>query len=383
MEKIAIGDIVTLKSHPFAGDNINIIISGEHLMLAPMMVVVEILNVTQSEHSEVDGSLIIPKGSSSCKCIWYSSKSNQFEESWHHSTQINIVNNNHNPIDDPKSLLGKNISLKTLDIELGKRKSSLNTEVDSSNRSKDKSSLSALLSFVPPVMQVIDIKENDAKENKFDIKTGNQKRFTPKYNVKCKWYNPSGDKYSEKYLPIESIFLLPNVETTKIDELQKLISNSSILKLNDGLIKPLTISYRSGYVIMTAFDFVRNKNQELTITNDTDFKEEEQLYISEAPNFKLITSIPGSEWKLVDTISDLMKIAVEKKYYLRIQYKNLNGENSMRTLKDLKIHVTLEDNGTGPEEVEYLEGYCHFRKAIRYFKVDRIIKIQVLNLVYS
>jgi len=382
-----IGNIVTFNSHPYIIENTSIIISGEHLMLTPLMVIVELLKISKNEFSEVDGTPIVQAGEFHCKCIWYSSKMNQFEESWFYSNQLKPLKDTYStsylnpqePISfNYKKLVGKLVSLKTLPIELGKKKSSLTSESN-----KDKSLVSSLLSFISPVMQIIDLKENDSKEKKHDIKTGLQKRYVSNFTVKCRWYNPTGDKFSEKFLPVESIFLLPSITNETLDTLQKHINGVSILRIKESLFKPLSISYRSGFYLLTSFDFIKNKEVEISINDNLKFEREPDLYLKEAPDFKIISETPGAQWQTINTILELVEECVTEKNYLRIQYKSNNDTITLRTINNLVLHETLEMINGEYKTVSYVEAYCNLRKDKRYFKIDRIISAQMLNIKYT
>ena len=382
-----IGALVTFQSHPFIDNNTSILISGEHLMITPIMVIVEILKIVKDEYSETDGIAIATKDNFHCKCIWFSSKNSQFEEAWFYSKTLNIIkepevsipNQQGSLIEISSNLVGKLVAFKTLNLEVGKQKSSLSNE-STKDISHRKTIISPLLSFVSPVMQITEIKENDSKDGRFDIKSGRQKKFTPKYNVKCKWYNPSGEKFSEKILPIDALLLLPMLGSEKLTNVQQYINGvATILKMNKSLVKPLSISYRSGYYYLSYFDFVLNITDEIFIDDSTILELETQLYHSEAPDFKLITSHPGTEWREVNTILNLVADSTSKNNYLRITYKDHSDKMTIRTLKNLVIHTVLEDSNP----TKYLEAYCHLRKSKRYFKIDRIIKAQQMNLIYS
>lgn len=245
MSKINLGDVVAPLNHPFYPAYLDTIISGEHLMIPPMMIITEILATTRGEYSELDGSKTALKDTSNCKCLWFSSKTNQFEETWISSNQLKVLSAIVAKTDNPKSLVGKLVSLKSLRLETGKRKSNLTNE-QKEGASLGKTSISSLLSFVPPIMQVVEVKEADDKEKKFDVKSGLQKRFISSHNVKCKWFNANSEKFSERYIPLEALLFIPVISNEKLDVLKKFIDAGSILKLGNSLVKPLSLSFNSG-----------------------------------------------------------------------------------------------------------------------------------------
>jgi hypothetical protein len=82
MSKFSLGDIVALNSHPYDQFLTSVIISGEPQLLSPLMVIIEVLNDTRNQYDEKTGEEISKTGNSQCKCIWFSNKSHQFEETW-------------------------------------------------------------------------------------------------------------------------------------------------------------------------------------------------------------------------------------------------------------------------------------------------------------
>jgi hypothetical protein len=386
MESFKIGDIVSSNQHPYFETYQKSIISGEHLMTPPMMVVVEVLLILKNEHSEESGEKILEEGMANCKCIWFSSKTYQFEDHWFYSNQLKHIKEKKRNSDEIELKVGATVSLKTIKLELKKKKSSLSVE-HSYNESKDKKSITSLLSFVSPVMQVLQIKKTESKEIKFDMKSGKQKRFYPKTEVKCKWFNPSADKFTEKFLPLEVLLVLPMIGNKKIDEINMVIYNRGILVTEQTLFRPSAIYFRSGFYLLSGFDFIKNKSIDIPISDDFVVKTEKDLYVKIAPDFKLIPSHRGKEWSEKSSIDSLLKDSVSNRYFTTIKYKNREEKLTTRTVSDIKLHSTLERLETATEttlvEVLYLEAYCHLRETIRYFKVDRVISIKQLNLKYK
>lgn len=386
MESFKIGDIVSSNQHPYFETYQESIISGEHLMTPPMMVVVEVLLILKNEHSEESGEKILEEGMANCKCIWFSSKTYQFEDHWFYSNQLKHIKEKKRNSDEIELKVGATVSLKTIKLELKKKKSSLSVE-HSYNESKDKKSITSLLSFVSPVMQVLQIKKTESKEIKFDMKSGKQKRFYPKTEVKCKWFNPSADKFTEKFLPLEVLLVLPMIGNKKIDEINMVIYNRGILVTEQTLFRPSAIYFRSGFYLLSGFDFIKNKSIDIPISDDFVVKTEKDLYVKIAPDFKLIPSHRGKEWSEKSSIDSLLKDSVSNRYFTTIKYKNREEKLTTRTVSDIKLHSTLERLETATEttlvEVLYLEAYCHLRETIRYFKVDRVISIKQLNLKYK
>lgn len=146
MQEIKLGDIVALKLHPFTATNTSIIISGDAQHISPLMVV-ETLIESKNIYDEQTGDL---KGKKQCKCIWFSI--HNFEEAWISSEHLKIIKSEEQGKEEKEVAfeIGSFVSLKTLEIELGKRKSTLKTQ----GYGTKEVSMTALLSFVPPVLQI-------------------------------------------------------------------------------------------------------------------------------------------------------------------------------------------------------------------------------------
>jgi hypothetical protein len=95
MTTLSIGDTVAFRSHPYnSSSEGKLIISqiiGEHLMAPPIMVIIETLFHSKGSYDEKSGNEILPKKSSSVKCLWYNSSLHQFEDAWLHQEELKKV----------------------------------------------------------------------------------------------------------------------------------------------------------------------------------------------------------------------------------------------------------------------------------------------------
>jgi uncharacterized protein YodC (DUF2158 family) len=395
MQEIKLGDIVALKSHPFTATNTDVIISGDAQHISPLMVVVEILIESKNIYDEQTGDL---KGKKQCKCIWFSNKSSQFEEAWLSDNLLNIIASNVKKSEVEAKLekegfsekeieslmttkklekfaVGETVSLKTLNFELNKKKSTLKAHGYNSKEVN----ISALLSFVPPTMQVIGKSKNENKEPIFDAKSSEKKRSISKNLIKCKWYNPSSDKMSEKLLPPEALQIIPPLNQELLDKIQE--SKYIKIKYNEvhTLIKFQSISVSSGYYLLIAFNYLSNKIEEFELDKVNYEGSIENYYISKHLDFDAL----GDDFtpKNIQLHQDaIIEYAIKEKKYIQIEYKNKNGGISTRTLKnfqELKVKVSETDFDT------YLVGFCMTKQDNRHFKLGRIEKICVLDLSYE
>ena len=88
-----------------------------------------------------------------------------------------------------------------------------------------------------------------------------------------------------------------------------------------------------------------------------------------------------------EEVYDFIVAAQKVKSYLRIKYKNINDKVTYRTIRDytcVEVFGKVELSDVGKRKVyRYLVGYCCSKKEERTFKVNRILRIEELNIKYS
>jgi hypothetical protein len=370
-----LGDIVALKSHPYTSELQNILISGEPQLVSPLMIIVEIIKDSQDVFDEFTGVNLQLKGkTANCKCIWYSSKSSQFEEAWLSSKLLKLVKRRGKAI-AKSDVIDSLVTLSTAQMELAKVKSSLNIE----NENK-RTNLNPLLSFVSPLMQVIGVPKNDKKEALFDVKTGNKKKEISEQLVKCKWFNPSSDKMSEVLIPIEALSIVPSISEAMLNEYAQYVRSKQHLTLTiegssyQTIFLPQKIKCSHGIYFIVGYDYIKNKTREfplLKLSNITLVSP----FVVQAPNFKdTELNTLGFEEQNKRVITK----GIQEKKYLRIRYKDKNNNLTIRTIKNYSIEsISIENNPT-----EYLTGFCELRKDERHFQLERIQSVEILNISY-
>lgn len=374
-----LGDIVALNSHPFSSFQHDILIGGESQLISPLMIIVEIQGDSQNLYDENSGHQIQGKGGSTaqCKCMWYSSKSFQFEDAWISSKLLKKIKNI-DPVFKEKNSNGKyehiqigaSVTLFTAHLELQKMKSSYKSE-----GGKERSSVNPLLSFVSPIMQIIGTAKNESKEPLYDSKTGNKKKEISELLIKCKWFNPSSEKLSEKLIPIEALTLIPQVDEEKLKEIGDFIKIGEPILIkfdsNKTIIKPIKIKYTHGFYKLSGFDYLDNLVHEFSIDAKLETSKIEGYYfIDRVPNFK----DEELDLKYSEQLKQVIQKAITEKNYIRIKYKDPNNNVTLRTIKNFK---------TEPENEEtYLTGHCMLRNAERNFHLDRIQFLEVLSLKF-
>lgn len=372
-----LGDIAALSSHPFTSSQHDILIGGEPQLISPLMIIVEILGDVQNLYDENVGNQIQGKGGTNaqCKCMWYSSKSFQFEEALISSKLLKKIEDINDFMLKEKDVNGKykylqigtSVTLYTAQLELKKFKSSYKNE-----GGKERSSINPLLSFVSPIMQIIGTSKNESKEPLFDAKTGNKKREISELLVKCKWFNPSSEKMSEKLIPIEALSIIPEVDEEKLNKIAYFIEKGEhiIIKSNnrETIIKPDNIKCTHGFYKLCGFDYLANKVEEFSIDEGLEIpgKNVDSFKIK-IPNFK------NEEYRN-KTYPEQLKMAIgdaeKNNSYVRIKYGDRNGNVTLRTIRGFSIN----------KEGTYLIGHCILRNAERNFHFERIQFLEVLNL---
>jgi len=367
MSKFALGDVVALLTHPFTKSNTDVIISGEHLLTPPTMVVVEIISRIDTDDEKFN----------SYKCTWFSSKKNNFLDQWFNEDELRNLERQTKL--SPDLSVGCLVALNNLDIELGKRRSYLQIDAQGSSEGKKTSSISAHLPFVSPIMLVMAIVDFDEKK----LKKGTivKDKIFPEQWVKCKYYNAFLEKYSEVMLPIETLMAVPEVSDDLLKKIQDMIKASEYMRFEDTISKPVNIFNKSGLYILSAFDLISQKYKDLEIHKLPFFTGLKKPYIEFAPMFKVEVVgdtrkllVKTDVWTLIDEL-----IKSEKRYYLLIRYIDNFGNITKRTVKDYQIVSGQNDLNPG-ETINYLNAYCNLRNDVRNFKVKSISEVSVLDI---
>lgn len=370
-----LGDIVALKSHPYATEHHKILVSGEPFLISPMMVIVEIINDLQDVHDEFTGVNLQTKGkTSNCKCLWYSSKSSQFEEAWLSSKLLKLIKKRENELSKNQAI-GTIVTLSTAQLELSKVKSSYKIE-----GGKERASLTPMLSFVSPLMQVIGTPRNEKKEPLFDVKTGAKKKEISEQLVKCKWFNPASDKMSEILIPIEALDVIPSIDEQMLNDFSSYIEENQHLTITiegisyQTIFLPQKIKYVHGRYFIVGYDYIKNQSDEFEISKLSVIKLGSP-FVGKAPNFK---DIKQNSLSLMEQIREVIEEGVNECKYLRIKYNDKNNNITLRTIRDSSIEiVTFDENNTA-----FLKAFCELRNAERYFQISRIQSVEILNFTY-
>jgi len=394
-----IGSIVALKSHPYTALDSSISFGGDQQSISPLMIIVETIIDSTNLFDENLGFQSQIKGKSSqCKCLWFSTKSNQFEETWLSSNLIKLVpldvhqnykslsklkfhkvnsNNEDQEVSENSTYEGTNIEIDAgglvvlITAALEAKKEEVNYSIND-----NKKNIKSINSFVSPVMQVIGTKKFESKEPRFNSKTGSI-RQTPDILFKCKWYNHSSEKFSEKLLPAEALTSANIVNEENLKKLNDFTKERKLLLIKynnkEVIFLPLNIKYTHGFFHLIGFDYITNK------IHNYDISKFESLL---AKNDPILTSSPSLNIKqpFIDQIENTIKEAQLNSNYIRIKYRDRVGKVTFRTIKDYQIDFFSDDSTKN--SVKYLAGYCLLRNEERHFHLERIFLIEVLNIKF-
>jgi hypothetical protein len=378
-EVLNIGDIVSLKSHAYIKGITNIIISGDQLLVSPLLVIKEKVKIKNDPPIE-DDSL----ASYEYTCNWFSSKSHSFEEVKVKDIHLRLIIAGSVNVTIEEVFPGAMVTLKSMDYELSKKKSSFTFEDTTITHNLENTTINALLTNICPILHVISVKQHVTKHPLTDKTTGKQFRWTHTYDIKCFWYNSVDDKFSEVILPIELLKVVTPIDESIIVNIQNIIAKSGVLEIQNikdsFLIKPRNISHRSGYYFLRGYDYVLNRITEHKIDYPNTFKEVSKLILKNAPSFDLINNpLAVTKQFVTNEIEENINEAARNCNYIRIQYKNRNDIISLRTLKNYK-HVSTVESG---KDYSYVIGYCCLRMAERAFRIDRIQQFEELNFKFK
>ena len=390
MSNFILGEIVTLRHHPYFDSIVDIYISADSTMTPPLMVITEILA------SFLDGK---NESEEQIKCIFYSHKTHKYEENWFFPQQVKKISDSQSDlfkVDEiinegavVESMIHKNVILKTWKTELVKKKISLN---DSNSNVRTNKTITANLNFLPPVMTVLRVMKND-KIKILEKKPVRRERKESLFLYTCRWFNPKTDSFSQGEFSPESLELVENNDNI-VSMFNDFILNQTIFKFNnpnitlnngDTMGKAVKITYNHCYYELEYIDFLKNKSETLNLIrfNVSDFKISKKPVLKFAPSF--------SEIHIGLTVIDFIKLEIiakpdlAKKRIFRIKYIDRNENFTVRTIANCEYHyngdlIEFRANKIDNRE-NYIKARCFSRNEdFRYFRFDGIQSIELLGI---
>jgi len=221
----SIGDIVTLKSHPYIADNTSVILSGDQISLPPLMVVTEI---AKSSYKSGEKRYDTYK----YDCIWFSPKSFKFEVAEIYEDQLKLIQKTKPAVEISGLERGIKMNFKTVSFELGKKKSILSYDDNSVGGGAPDTAINALLAFLPPVLQGLGTEPYKSKHPLKD--KGISNRLVPETAIKVTYFDPLNHIISECPLPLEVLELIEEVPESRLSGIQKIIQKGGYLLLSNS-----------------------------------------------------------------------------------------------------------------------------------------------------
>ena len=386
MDKLNIGDLVSLKSHPFNIFNESLI--GAFVdNTPPIMVISEVLksNSYDTESEEVDTETNkVKKLPNQYLCYFYSSKTSSFEKHWFKQNEIKKIDSdietNQEKVtktEDKVSLLNKYkdnlVVLKSADLELSKKKTTW-----SRTKEEDINKTQAFLEFLSPVMTVIDVVENqNFNKDRVNPKNGEIKRESCKFLLKCKWFNPIKQTFSEEIIPYK-ILQLVEFNSNKIESIENGINTKNVFQLiekdlnislensrysfNKYIIELKEVVIQNHLIKIFYKNLINNKIESKIIENleiiDSE-KEFKQFVDSEFPNYS------NSEY------NNPLKLEWQKDKFYKIDYLDKKGKFTTRIITNCKVEeFETEDD---EKDVKFVIANCLLRDGkIRHFRLSNI-----------
>lgn len=368
--KLELGDIVTLRSHPYQSNYFEPKIGAYAHFTPPIMIVVEVLNKTS--YDTTTGV----KDSNQYKCLFYSTKEGKFEKLWFKSEELKYISNfekeDHNIAsfdirDWKKELVGKEVVLQTVDLELGKKKTFLDT-ID--GRSKMK--VSNLLDYLPPVGSIMDVKYEEDHTKHNDKGKVTSKKYS--LHVKIKWLNNESGKFSEDTVPLECLKLVKFNESSifykeKTTYLLALKDLKQLEDNNDVFMKAIP-------VLLTSTTF---KHYYYVYDGKNVFTNSSRIYTHDLPvkSYVDLRGLLNDGKELGDKASIQKHFCEEKKIDVKGKWFKIwyIDSNNVSTERIVYVQDFAPKTGAIPEEdlKPILKCNCLLRNGkVRHFVVDRI-----------
>lgn len=386
MDKLNIGDLVSLKSHPFNIFNESLI-GAFFDNTPPIMLISEVLNSNSydTESEEVDTKTKKAKKlPNQYLCYFYSSKTSSFEKHWFKQNEIKRIDSDNETNqeevtknEDKLRLLNKYkdnlVVLKSADLELSKKKTTW-----SRTKEEDINKTQAFLEFLSPVMTVIDVVENqNFNKDRINPKNGEIKRESCKFLLKCKWFNPIKQTFSEEILPY-NILKLVTFNKNKIEIIEGGINTKNVFQLiekdlnislensryrfNKYIIELKEVVIQNHLIKIFYKNLINNKIESKTIENleitDSE-KEFKQFITSEFPNY--------SDSKY----NNPLDLEWQRNKFYKIDYLDKKGKFTSRIITNCKVEeFETEDD---EKDVKFVIANCLLRDGkIRHFRVSNI-----------
>lgn len=370
----SLGDLVSTKNHPYFQDSTSKILIKARAEFTPP--ILNIFEVNTPEYfNENTGKKAIQY-----HCVYYDSKIGDFETKWFKENELKAIKSNGdgNAIikslkgGDKSTLINKQCILNSVELELAKLKSNYEGSFSSTSNK-----ITAHLDFLPPLLEIIEL-VNTTTDKNFDKKTG--KRIKSTQQVKCKWYNPTRNTFSEKILPIDVLQL---VELPNSEDLKKVEKS---IKTGDYYCFETSDKENSKTIIATIRNIVFNHYKyEIYGTNlvngQTEKLDNNQIFKTDPIPLRS-KEVESTKSVFVDKeyprIEDkkYIEISLEKDQFYFITYQDKFDSITKRIIKVVgQYKIERNDN-----QIDIIEGICYLRnQETRYFNPQKIVNSVKVN----
>lgn len=365
MIKYQIGNLVSLKNHPFILSS-KTKIGANAFMTPPVMVVTEMLDNDRSKVNENLPAQVL--------CTFYNSKNSCYEKHWFKLDEIAKIEENKvlsaNINEDYSSLIAtfRNnlVVLSSADMELGKKEISWIKDVED-----EKFRTESYLDFLPPVMTVIDVVDNKKYLKK-------SKKLTEieedKYLLKCRWFNPTKQTFSEdliSYKIVEKVV----IDFKKIEIIKDGINNNNLFKIPKQVQLEANKKTTFNFSLVEIKDIILLNHRVKILYKDLLLNKTESYFLEEI-------DIVNSNLKFEDLIEEKYPDYSSRSYnninnlywnithFYKINYIDKKGRFTTRIITNCeKKEFETED---GEKEV-FIIANCLLRNGhIRHFKLKNI-----------
>lgn len=379
MIKYKIGNLVSLKNHPFILSP-KTKIGANAFMTPPIMVVTEIFDNNKTNlNFKANENL-----STQVLCTFYNSKNSCYEKHWFKIDEITGINQDEvlqeNIAEDYLSLrtIFKNniVVLRSADVELGKKKISWTKDVED-----EKFRTESYLDFLPPVMTVIDVVENKKYLKKKKLAEEKNTEFLDKYLLKCRWFNPTKQTFSEdliSYKIVEKVL----IDLKKIEIIKNGINNENLFKIPKQVQLEASKKTTFNFTIVEVKDIILLNHRVKILYKDLLLNKTESSFLEEI-------DIINSNFRFEDLIDEKYPDYSSRSYnninnlqwninnFYKINYIDKKGRFTSRIITNCE--KTEFDNENGEQEV-FIIANCLLRNGhIRHFKLKNIGERLVLK----
>lgn len=373
-KKFEMGDIVSLRSHPFQSRYFLPKIGAYAKFTPPLMIIIEVLKKTS--HDPLTGA----KDPNQYKCLFYSTREGKFEKLWFKANELKHIEtlpqqeysaNVFNFNNWKKEFVGKEVILRTVDLELGKQKIYQDTI-----GYKTKMNVNNLLDFLPPIATIIDVKyEEDG--TKHSEKDGKElaKKFT--LFAKIKWLNNESGKFSEDTIPLDSLKMVEFNNEPIFYSHKKYyyhcFKDKKEMEGNPNLFLkaiPLyldSVTFKHYYYVFDIINGFTNKRSSYS----------HKFPVQSFVDFNTIIE-DGNIVENIADFFDIKKAESLKNIWAKIWYTDRNGNDTERIVNIQELSSDT-DRLTGEISVPSLKCNCLLRDgAIRNFVIKRIQRCIIL-----